>query len=224
MLPEFDQSKGVSSIIYSDANNLYGGIIFHYPLPLVVLVEVISLGEILWTENKGDIGFLVEVDLEYPDKLHDKHADYPLVPDKEPIDLLELSVFQTSLKNTHKLTATKTNKMRQTFYLKKNYVVHYRNLNFFNNGIKITKVHQAVNFPQLKCLSSYIALDTQKRQESSTMFDQDLFKLTSNLSFGKFCESWQSFSLICQNGRGTSESNFRRQYFLDHRQKLVCDH
>ena len=37
--------------------------------------------------------------------------------------------------------------MIQTFYLKKSYVVHYRNLNFFfNNGIKIAKVHQAVNF------------------------------------------------------------------------------
>ena len=64
---------------------------FHYPLPLkdFVLVEVVYLGEILWTENKGDIGFLVEVDLEYADKLHDKHADYPLVPDKEPIHPLK---------------------------------------------------------------------------------------------------------------------------------------
>ena len=88
-----------------------------------------------------DFGFLVEVDLEYPDKLHDKHADYSLVPDREPIDPLELSVFQTSLKNNLKFTATKTDKMRQTFHLKKNYVVHYRNLNFFfKSGIKITKV------------------------------------------------------------------------------------
>ena len=100
MLPEFDESKDVSSIIYIDANNLYGGIMLHYPLPLkdFELVDDISLDEILQTEDEGDIGFLVEVDLEYHDKLHDKHADYPLVPDKEPIDPLELSDFQTSLK------------------------------------------------------------------------------------------------------------------------------
>ena len=38
-------------------------------------------------------------------------------------------------------------------------------------------------------LSSYIALKTQKRQEASTKFDQDFYKLMSNSTFGKFCES-----------------------------------
>ena len=100
MLPEFDESKDVSSIIYIDANNLYGGIMLQYPLPLkdFELIEDISLDRILQTEDEGDIGFQVEVNLEYPDELHDKHADYPLVPDKESIDPLELSDFQTSLK------------------------------------------------------------------------------------------------------------------------------
>ena len=110
MLPEFNESKDVSSIIYIDANNLYGGIMLQYPLPLkdFELVEDISLDKILQTEDEGDIGFLVEVDLEYPDELHDKHADYSLVPDKESIDPLELSDFQISLKNTLKLTVSKT--------------------------------------------------------------------------------------------------------------------
>ena len=91
MLPYFDESKDVSSIIYIDANNLYGVIMLQYSLPLkdFELVEDISLEKILQTKNEGDIGFLVEVDLEYSDELHDKHADYPLVPDKEPIDPLE---------------------------------------------------------------------------------------------------------------------------------------
>ena len=85
---------------------------------------------------------------------------------------------------------SKTKKLRQTFHPKKNYVVHYRNLKFYvNNGIKITKFHQAVKFRQSKWLSSYIALNTQKRQEASTNFDQDFYKLMSNSTFGKFCES-----------------------------------
>ena len=167
MLPEFDESKDVSSSINIDANNLYGGIMLHYPLPLkdFELVDDISLDEILQTEDEGDIGFMVEVDLEYPDELHDKHADYLLVLDKEPIDPLELSDFQTSLKNALELTASKTNKLRQTFHPKRKYVVHYRNLKFYvNNGIKTTKVHQVVKFRKSKWLSSYIALNTQKRQ------------------------------------------------------------
>ena len=130
------------------------------------------------------------MDLGYPEELHDKHADYPLVPDKEPIDPLELSELQASLKNAFKFTASKTNELRQTFHPKRNYVVHYRNLKFYvNNGIKITKVHQAVKFRQSKWLSSYIALKTQKRQEASSKFDQDFYKLMSNPNFGKFCES-----------------------------------
>ena len=28
------------------------------------------------------IGYLLEVDLEYPDKLHESHNDYPLAPKK----------------------------------------------------------------------------------------------------------------------------------------------
>ena len=65
MLPEFDESKDVSSIIYIDANNLYGGIMLQYPLPLkdFELVEEISLDTILQTKDEGDIGFPVEVDL-----------------------------------------------------------------------------------------------------------------------------------------------------------------
>ena len=145
MLPEFEESKDVSSIICIDANNLYGGILLHYPLPLkdFELVEDISLDEILQTEDEGGIGFLVEGDLEYPKELHDKHANYPLVLDKESTDPLELSDFQTSLINALKLTASK------------NYVVHYRNLKFYvNNDIKITKDHQAVKSRQSKWLPS----------------------------------------------------------------------
>ena len=81
MLPELDDSTDVSSVYYNDANNLYGFIMLHYPLPVkdFELVEDISLDKFLETEISEDIGVLVEVDLEYPDKVQDKKADYPLV-------------------------------------------------------------------------------------------------------------------------------------------------
>ena len=64
MLLQFDQSKDVSSIIYIDATNLYGGITIHYPLPLndFELVEEISLDEKLQIKDERDFGFLVEGD------------------------------------------------------------------------------------------------------------------------------------------------------------------
>ena len=32
--------------------------------------------------KKSPIGFFLEVDLEYPDELHELHNDYPLAPEK----------------------------------------------------------------------------------------------------------------------------------------------
>ena len=40
--------------------------------------------------EKSPIGYILEVDLEYPDKLHVLHNNYPLAPDKLaiPYDML----------------------------------------------------------------------------------------------------------------------------------------
>ena len=187
----FKASEDVSSIIYIDANNLYGGIMLQYPLPLKNFeqVENVTLADIM-EADEGEIGYILEVDLEYPEDLHDKHADFPLIPNREGIDPLELGSFQTEIRNTLKLPAPQNSKLRQTFHPKQNYVVHYRNLKFFvHNGIKVTKIHQVVKFRQSKWLSKYIQLNTQKRQEASSIFDQDFYKLMSNSTFGKLCES-----------------------------------
>ena len=39
-------------------------------------IDVISISE------KSPIGYFLEVDLKYSDKLHELHDDYPLAPDK----------------------------------------------------------------------------------------------------------------------------------------------
>ena len=50
-------------------------------------------GEFEWLENvdkldvmsineKSDVGYILENDLKYPDKLHELHNDYPLAPEK----------------------------------------------------------------------------------------------------------------------------------------------
>ena len=77
-------------------------------------------------DEEGEIGYIMEVDLEYTEDLHDKHADFHLISNKEGIDPLELGSFQTEIRNTLKLPAPQTSKLRQTFHPKQNYVVHYR--------------------------------------------------------------------------------------------------
>ena len=191
-LPNYDESKELASIIYIDANNLYGRAMFNYPLPekAFELVTEITLEEILQTDDNGEIGFVVEVDLEYPDAIHEKHSDFPIISDKQPIDPLELSEYQTQMKNALKVSATKTNKLRQTFHPKSHYVTHFRNLKFFvEQGIIVTKIHKAIKFQQSKWLSRYAELNTQRRKEATSKLDQNFFKLMTNSTFGKLCKS-----------------------------------
>ena len=146
--------------------------------------------------------------MENPDELHEKHSDFSLISDKQPIDPLELSEYQTQMKNALKIATAKTEKLRQTFHPKKHYVVHYRNLKFFvEQGIKVTKIHHAIKFQQSKWLAEFVDLNTTKRQEESSKLDQGFFKLLTNFSFGK-----QSENCFYSPRRRTTKSYLRGQY------------
>ena len=73
-----EQSK---QIIYLDANNLYGYAMCRY-LPYKSFKwnnnEWRISDNILNIQSDNNIGYLFNVDLEYPQELHDKNNDYPL--------------------------------------------------------------------------------------------------------------------------------------------------
>ena len=71
--------------MYLDANNLYGWAMSQY-LPTGNFkwmtdkeISTINLGKY---EADGKKGLILEVDLEYPQELHDMHSDYPVCPEK----------------------------------------------------------------------------------------------------------------------------------------------
>ena len=73
------------SIIYWDANNLYGCGMSN-PLPFgefnwLIEKEITKLDLDSISENSS-IGYFLEVDLEYLSKLHDFHNDYPLASEE----------------------------------------------------------------------------------------------------------------------------------------------
>ena len=75
-----------------------------------------------------DEGCFVECTLDYPEALHDLHADYPLPPVKTKITYEMFSHYARFLCDCHKLKYTlKTEKLLTMFQRRSFYVLHYQN-------------------------------------------------------------------------------------------------
>ena len=149
-----------------------------------------TLQRILKTPDDDDTGFIVEVDCSYPDHLHDLHSDFPLAPTKEAIDESWLSQYQSDLLDEMQIKKPpKVKKLIQTLFDKNNYTVYYQTLKLYVElGLVVTKLHRVLSFKQDKWLAPYVRLNTNKRKQAKTKFEEDFFKLMVNSSFGKTCE------------------------------------
>ena len=98
------------------------------------------------SENSS-IGYILEVDLEYPSELHDLHNDYPLAPEKLEITQNILSNYCLSIANKYELKIGGVNKLVPNLGNKSKYIVHYKNLQLYMSlGMKLTKIHRIFFF------------------------------------------------------------------------------
>ena len=98
--------------------------------------------DVMSINEKNPIGYLLEVDLEYFDKLHELHNDYPLAPEKLAVSSDMLSNYCKKIADKYEIKVSDVKKLIPNLGNKNNYVVHYRNLQlylFF--GMKLTKIH-----------------------------------------------------------------------------------
>ena len=77
------------------------------------------------------MGWIPEVDLEYPEGLHEGHNSHPLAPEKKVIEKELMSVCQKRLMEDLNLDPPNSEKLVLTLEEKKNYVVRYKNLQFY---------------------------------------------------------------------------------------------
>ena len=79
----YDISEDSKFIMYLDANNLYGWAMSQY-LPYsefkYLNKKKISRFCLNSISENSFVGYVLEVDLEYTDKLYNLHNDYPLAP------------------------------------------------------------------------------------------------------------------------------------------------
>ena len=93
--------------------------------------------------EKSKNGLILEVDLDYPEHVHDKHNDYPLAPESLEIKNHMLSDYCKKFN----IKVGRVKKLVTNLGPKKNYVLHYKNLKqYLDLGLKVTKVHRALAF------------------------------------------------------------------------------
>lgn len=85
LCPSYDPSQDKSHIMYWDANTLYGwSVLQHLPHGgfLWVTPEEFKTEKVLELRNDALVGYIFEVDLEYPSSIHQLHNEFTLAPEK----------------------------------------------------------------------------------------------------------------------------------------------
>ena len=194
----------ISRLFYIDANNLYGWAQTQR-LPVKnfeFIKEEVSVEKLktmlaaydLHSEESETEGFIAEVDLEYPESLHENHRSFPLAPVKQKILFSQLSKYQKRCHETLGTTQKNTEKLIGTFYDREKYVVHASCLKLYTSlGMKIKKVHRILTFTESTFLKPYILFCTSMRKAAKNDFEKNMFKLLCNSNFGKFIENIQKY-------------------------------
>ena len=174
-MKDYDKKELSKYLMYVDANNLYGA----------AMSEKLPVHSFEWMTNKEIENLfnnqivqvwektpcILEVDLIYPEELHDLHNDYPLCPERVECD--------------HGVK-----KLIPNLRHKNNYVIHYKNLmQCLRLGMKLKKIHQGIKFIESDFLKPYIDKNTNLRALAKNNFEKDFFKLMNNSVFGKTMEN-----------------------------------
>ena len=192
-MKDYNENEPSKYIMYLDANNLYGFAMSCY-LPTGGFkwltkqeIQDLDLNEYNAYNEKG---LILEVDLEYPEKLHNHHNDYPVAPEKIKVTEDMLSDYSRKMAKKFNILTGLVHKLIPTLNKKEKYVLHYRNLRLYLMlGLKLTKIHRVLEFNQSPWLKQYIDFNTQKRTKAKNSFEKDFFKLMNNSVFGKTMEN-----------------------------------
>ena len=78
-------------------------------------------------EINSSYGYISEVDLEYPDELHELHNVYPLAPEKFKINHNMLPNYWSNIANKYERKISNVNKLVPNLGKKSRYALYYKN-------------------------------------------------------------------------------------------------
>ena len=171
----FNPNERETHIIYFDINNMYGA----------GMSELLPTGGFEWVpceqfyalnipnlSDESEVGYILEVDIEYPFELHELHKDLPMCPE-------------------HMIPpGSKNSKLMTTLFDKTRYVIHYQTLKkCIKRGLRLKTVHRILKFKQSRWLKKYIDLNTDLRKLATNEFQKNFYKLMNNAVFGKTMEN-----------------------------------
>ena len=175
----YDSSKESIYIIYLDANNLYGWAMSLYlPYSGFKWLNQKEISDFCLNSVSGNssIGYILEVDFEYPSELHDLNNDYPLAPEKFKISQNMLPNYCSNTANEYGIKIGGFNKLVPNLGNKGKYIIHYGNLQLYLSlGMKLTKVHRILKFRQSDWLKKYIGFNTDKRKKMQLVVLKKIF-------------------------------------------------
>ena len=177
---KFDPNEDTTYLQYLDANNLYSWTMSIYmvgqPLPTGGFRWVsINPNKISELSTREDIGYLLEVDVSYPQELHNEHNDLPFMCERMEINRVE--------------------KLVPNLRDKKNYVIHIQALNqALQHGLILDRIHRVIEFDQLPWLKTYIDFNTHLRTVATNDFEKDFFKFMNNSVFRKTMENIETLN------------------------------
>ena len=188
MEDRFDPKSESSYLQYLDANNLYGWTMSQrLPTRGFKWVDV-NPNKISELATPTDKGYILEVDVSYPKDLHDSHNDLPFMCERMEINGVE--------------------KLVPDLRDKKSYVIHIQALNqALQHGLRLDRIHRAIEFDQSPWLKTYIDFNTQLRMSATNDLEKDFFKLMNNSVFGKTMENIRKHRNI---GLVTTEEKYLR--------------
>lgn len=171
----YNPEKPSSFIAYLDMTNLYGkclaSVLPKSNFRWLAREEIQNL-DYLNISDTDSQGYVLEVDLEYPEHLHDLHNDFPFCPE--------------NIIPPH----SKCSKLIPNLFDKSNYIIHYRNLKqCVQHGLIVKSINRVLTFQQSDWLKPFIELNTQLRNNARNSFEKNFYKLIINSNFGKTMEN-----------------------------------